>query len=155
MRIGLISDTHGQLRNEIFDLLAGVDQILHAGDIGGPDLLVELSAIAPVLAVYGNTDGFDIRGHVPDVVEWEAAGRRIVVTHGHQFGAPNPGVLARAFPRADIIVFGHTHRPVTERIANTLVINPGAAGPPRFGLRPSIAELRLEETGPDVRLIEL
>ena len=155
MRIGLISDTHGKLRNEVFTALDGVARILHAGDIGPYDLLVELEAIAPVTAVYGNTDRFDIRDRVPEVAELEATGYRIRVMHGHQLGSPKPAGLRHALPDADIIVYGHTHRPLVEQVSGTLVVNPGSAGAPRFGLQPSVAVLTLSPEGPEVELIDL
>lgn len=155
MRIGLISDTHGKLRPQVFEHFRGVERILHAGDVGPYDLLVELEALAPVTAVVGNTDGFELRGRVPESAELEAAGRRIVVVHGHRLGSPTPGLLHEAYPDADIIIYGHTHRPLIERVGGTLVVNPGGAGAPRFSLRPSIGLLTLTDAGEDVRLIEL
>ncbi len=155
VRIGLISDTHGKLRPAVFEHFRGVERILHAGDVGPYDLLVELEAIAPVTAVVGNTDGFELRGRLPEVAELEAAGRRIVVVHGHLLGSPTPARLHAAYPSADIIVYGHTHRPLAERLEGTLVVNPGGAGAPRFSLRPSVGLLTLTEAGMEVRLIEL
>lgn len=155
MRIGLISDTHGLLRPEVFEHFDGVDRILHAGDVGSVDVLVDLEAIAPVLAVWGNTDGFDVRTRVPETVETELAGRRIVVVHGHRLGTPTPERLRGAYPAADVIVFGHTHQSVVEREGGVLVVNPGAAGPARFRLRPSIAILTLEGETADVRIVSL
>lgn len=154
MRIGLISDTHGRLRSEVFDLFEGVERILHAGDIGPVDLLLELEAVAPVTAVYGNTDRFDIRERVPDVARIELAGRAVVVMHGDQLGSPTPAGLRVAQPGADIIVFGHTHKPLVDDSAGTLVVNPGSAGAARFGIPPSIALLTLGERA-EVQLIEL
>jgi uncharacterized protein len=154
MRIGLISDTHGMLRPQIFSVLAGVDRILHAGDIGPAALLSELEALAPVTAVWGNTDGFDVRDHTPGVAHMELAGRRIVLLHGHQLGVPTPAGLRRACPDADIIVYGHTHRPLVDETDGVLVINPGAAGPARFDILPSVAILSLA-TPPTVESIEL
>jgi uncharacterized protein len=141
MRIGLISDTHGWLRQAVFHAFAGVDRILHAGDIGPPGLLVELEAIAPVTAVWGNTDGFEIREQTEGVARVEENGWRIVLLHGHQLGSPTPEGLRRACPDADIIVYGHTHRPLVERADGILVVNPGAAGPTRFGIPASVAVL--------------
>lgn len=146
MRLGLISDTHGMLRPDVFDRFAGVDRILHAGDIGPASLLVELEAIAPVTAVWGNTDGFDVRERVESVANMEMAGRRIVLLHGHQLGNPTPDALRRAVPDADVIVYGHTHRPLEERDHHLLVVNPGAAGASRFGIPPSVAILELGDT---------
>lgn len=153
MRIGLMSDTHGRLRKEVFDRFTGVERILHAGDIGSPDLLTELEAVAPVTAVWGNTDGFDVRASVPEVAELELAGYRVVVVHGHQLGSPTPDGLRRAHPDARIIVYGHTHRPLVDE-AGSLVVNPGAAGAARFGVPPSVALLRLGDE-PAVQILEL
>lgn len=154
MRIGLISDTHGRLRNDVLDRFHDVERILHAGDIGSPALLVELSAIAPVTAVFGNTDGFDVRAEVPAVATLELAGRSVVVVHGDQLGSPTPEGLRRSYPTADIIVYGHTHRPLVEESDGVLVVNPGSAGAPRFGITPSVAILTMDEAV-SVELIEL
>ena len=145
MRLGVISDTHGMLRPEVFDVFRAVDHILHGGDVGRSDLLVELRALAPVTAVYGNSDGFDIRSGLPQVAELELDGFSIVVTHGDQFGSPTPAKLYAAFPKAEIIIFGHSHKPLLELVDKTVtVMNPGGAGAPRFGLKPSVGILELE-----------
>ena len=145
MRLGVISDTHGVLRPHVFEVFREVDHILHGGDIGNWDLIVELQTIAPVTAVYGNSDGFDIRAKVPQVAEVELEGFSIVVTHGDQFGSPTPAKLQDAFPKAEIIVFGHSHRPLLELVDKTVtVMNPGGAGAPRFGIPPSVGVLELE-----------
>src|SRR5512143_3819351 len=102
MRLGIISDTHGLLRPEVFEVFQDVDRILHAGDIGPLDLLTELEAIAPVTAVYGNTDGFDVRARVPGVVETRIEGLDFVLLHGDQLGSPTPDKLHQAFPGADV-----------------------------------------------------
>jgi uncharacterized protein len=146
MRIGLISDTHGLLRPRVFDVLAGVDRILHAGDIGSPGLLAELETLAPVTAVWGNTDGFDIRERTSAVAEVGLADRRVVLLHGHQLGSPTPAGLRSAWPDADVIVYGHTHRPLVEESDGVLVINPGAAGAARFGIPPTVAILSMGAT---------
>ncbi|MGQ0561104.1 MAG: metallophosphoesterase family protein [Gemmatimonadota bacterium] len=152
MRIGLISDTHGRLRPEVFDRLAGVELILHAGDIGSPDIITELETIAPVRAVHGNTDDFDIRERYPETVSLEVDGRRIVLTHGHLLGAPTPRLLREAHPAADIIIYGHTHRPLLDA-GPPLVANPGAAGPARFHLKPNVAVL--ETSSLTIEFLEL
>jgi len=138
--IGLVSDTHGLIRNSLFEALAGVSLILHAGDVGGRSVLDALSAIAPVLAVYGNVDPID--GALPESVEIEERGLSIHVSHGHELGSPAPARLLARYT-ADVIVFGHTHRPLVERDGHRLVVNPGAAGPRRFDVEPSIAILRI------------
>jgi putative phosphoesterase len=145
VRLGVISDTHGMLRREVFDVFKEVDHILHGGDVGRLDLLVELEALAPVTAVYGNSDDLEIRGKLPQVAEIELEGFSIVVTHGDQFGSPTPAKLVAGFPRAEIIVFGHSHRPLLELVDRTItVVNPGGAGAPRFGIPPSVGILELE-----------
>lgn len=145
MRVGIISDTHGLLRPDIFAVFARVDHILHAGDVGRPEILIELQALAPVTAVYGNVDGTELRARLPQVAEVELDGFAIVVTHGDQLGHPTPAKLHAAFPRAEIIVYGHTHKPLLELLDRTVtVMNPGGAGQPRFGIRPSVGILELE-----------
>jgi putative phosphoesterase len=145
VRLGVISDTHGLLRPEVFDVFAEVDHILHGGDVGRPAILEKLGTIAPVTAVYGNTDGGDIRDRLPQVATIELDGFTIVVTHGDQFGSPTPERLQAAFPRAEIIVYGHTHRPLLTLVDVVVtVMNPGGAGPRRFDLPPSVGILELE-----------
>ena len=145
MRIGVISDTHGLLRPEVFEVFREVDHILHGGDVGRPAILDELAVIAPVTAVYGNTDGWDLRDRLPRVAQVELDGFRIVVTHGDQFGSPTPDKLQAAFPDAEIIVYGHTHRPLLTLVDVVVtVMNPGGAGARRFDLPASVGILELE-----------
>ena len=145
MRIGVISDTHGLLRPEVFEVFREVDHILHGGDVGRPALLDELEIIAPVTAVYGNTDGWDLRSRLPAVATVELDGFTIVVTHGDQLGTPTPEKLQAAFPNAEIIVYGHTHRPLLTLVDVVVtVMNPGGAGPRRFDLPASVGILELE-----------
>jgi uncharacterized protein len=145
MRLGIISDTHGLLRPEVFDAFAGVDRILHAGDVGSLDLLTELETLAPVTAVYGNTDGSELHRTLPRVATLQLDGFDIVVTHGDQLGSPTPAGLNSMFPDAQIIVFGHTHQPLLTLVDVVVtVMNPGGAGPRRFNLPPSVGILELE-----------
>jgi putative phosphoesterase len=145
MRIGVIADTHGLLRPEVLDVFRDVDHIVHGGDVGPPSILDELAAIAPVTAVYGNTDGGDIRNRLPRVARLELDGFTIVVTHGDQFGSPTPEKLQAAYPDAEIIVYGHTHRPLLTLVDVVVtVMNPGGAGPRRFDLPASVGVLELE-----------
>ena len=157
MRLGIISDTHGLLRPEVFEVFAEVDHILHAGDIGPPDLLTELETLAPVTAVYGNTDGWDIRSRVLQVASLRLDGFDIVVTHGDQFGSPTPEKLNAAFPEAEILIYGHTHRPLLTTVDVVVtVMNPGGAGPKRFDLPPSVGIMELEAgIPPRARLVPL
>ena len=145
MRLGVIADTHGLLRPEVFHAFSGVDHILHAGDLGPLDLLTELETMAPVTAVYGNTDGQDVRHRLPQIAKVQLDGFDIVVTHGDQLGSPTPATLNAAFPEADILVYGHTHRPLLTVVDVVVtVMNPGGAGHRRFGLPPSVGILELE-----------
>jgi putative phosphoesterase len=145
VRVGVISDTHGLLRPEVFDVFSGVDHILHGGDVGPASLLDELATLAPVPAVYGNTDGMDLRRRLPRVARLELDGCAIVVTHGDQLGSPTPEKLQAEFPDAEIIVFGHTHRPILTLVDTVVtVMNPGGAGARRFSLPPSVGILELE-----------
>jgi putative phosphoesterase len=157
MRLGVISDTHGQLRPEVLEIFAEVDHILHGGDVGKWEILGDLEALAPVTAVYGNVDDAELRARLPQVARVRLEGFDIVVTHGDQFGSPTPAALHAAFPEAEIIVYGHTHRPLLELVDRTVtVMNPGAAGPPRFNLRPSVGIMELEPgIPPRARLVSL
>jgi putative phosphoesterase len=157
MRLGIISDTHGWLRPEVFDAFKEVDHILHAGDVGPLDLLTELEVLAPVTAVYGNTDGFDLRDRLERVAELELDGLRIVVTHGDQFGSPTPAAMHQAYPEADVLVFGHTHRPVIEMVDLVVTaMNPGSAGAERFGLPATVGIMETEPgIPPRARLVPL
>ncbi len=153
MVIGLIADTHSLVRPEVFDALEGVELLLHAGDVGGRDVLDELRAIAPVRAVYGNTD---VAGdpHLEAAIELTVERRSIHVSHGHEIGSPTPARLLECYS-ADIIVYGHTHKALIERAGPRLVINPGAAGPRRFNLKPSVARLTIRSGEADVEIIWL
>jgi len=134
-----------------------VDHILHSGDVGKPEVLIALEAIAPVTAVYGNTDGPELRARLPQVAELELDGFPVVVTHGDQFGHPTPAALHEAFPKAEIIVYGHTHKSILELVDRTVtVINPGGAGHPRFGIPPSVGIMELEAgIPPRARIVTL
>jgi uncharacterized protein len=155
VKIGIISDTHGLLRPQVFEHFAGVEHILHAGDLGPLDLLGELEAIAPVTIVWGNTDGMDVRARVPETAQVTLGGVEAVVIHGHQFGSPTPRRLAAAHPGAGLVVFGHSHHPVVERIGDTLLVNPGSAGPRRFSQPVTLVTAEIENGRIEARLITL
>jgi uncharacterized protein len=152
--VGLVSDTHGLVRPGIAGIFAGVRMILHAGDVGGRAVLEALSAIAPVEAVYGNVDD----PHDPSLRRERVVtigGVTIHVSHGHELGSPTPALVLARY-HADVVVFGHTHRAVVERdAARRLAINPGAAGPRRFNLQPSVAKLTIVSGSADVEIISL
>ena len=151
-RVGLISDTHGLLRPEVHEALAGVELILHAGDVG-EGVLDELSLIAPVEAVYGNTDSSRDPRLVREIVR-EIGGLTVHVSHGHEVGAPTAERLLTRYPH-DVILFGHTHRPLVTRADGRLVVNPGAAGPRRFELLPSVGRLVIDGGRAEVEIISL
>jgi uncharacterized protein len=151
--IGLVSDTHGLVRPDIFSALEGVELILHAGDVGGTEVLVELATIAPVLAVAGNTDEPGTPG-LSESLEREIDGVRIHVSHGHEVGRPTPERLLATYSH-DVIIYGHTHRQLITRAGGRLVINPGAAGPRRFSLMPSVARLLIEDGRVEAELVAL
>lgn len=153
MLIGLISDTHGQLRPEALNALRGADLILHAGDVGGTAILRDLRRLAPVQAVRGNVDDPQDPALAAQL-DFEIEGVTIHLSHGHELGSPTPGRLLAAYP-ATVIVFGHTHRALVHRAKDRLVVNPGAAGPRRFNLRPSVARLAVLKGGVDVELVDL
>jgi len=151
--VGLISDTHGLVRADVHRALAGVELILHAGDVGGDEVLDELELIAPVLAVYGNTDPPG-NSRLSESIELSIGEVSVHVSHGHELGSPAPGKLLERYP-ADVIVYGHTHQHLVSRAEGRLVVNPGAAGPRRFKLEPSVARLTIANGRADVDVIAL
>lgn len=155
MEIGIISDTHGLVRPGLLEALEGVNLILHGGDVGPVNILLELEAVAPIHAVSGNTDGFDIRLRVPEVQDLELGGLSVAIMHGHRLGSPEPATLSQQFPEADLVVFGHTHQPLLERIGSCWFVNPGSCGPRRFTLPVTMVRGRISEEGFSGRLIHL
>lgn len=151
--IGLISDTHGLIRPSVHEALKGVELILHAGDVGGHEILDELRVIAPVRAVYGNTDPTD-----DPVLEQELVvpigGLSIHVSHGHELGSPTADKLLSSYPQ-EILVYGHTHRQLVTRAGGRLVVNPGAAGHRRFNLEPSVGRLTIEDGRAEVKIVAI
>ncbi len=135
MRVGLIADTHGLLRPEAVTALAGSDCILHAGDIGKAEVIDGLSRVAPVHAVRGNVDLGETVSELPERLELELAGWRILVVHERS--------AAGATADVDVVIFGHSHQPLVECQGNTLWVNPGSAGPRRFRLPVSVGWLEL------------
>lgn len=150
IRVGLISDTHGLVRDEAIQALAGCRHIIHAGDIDTPDVLVKLRKLAPVTAVRGNND----RGpwaeslSVYEVVEFGAVS--VYVRHDQSELDIDP--LAAGFR---VLVFGHSHKPVVESRNGVLFVNPGSAGPRRFKLPIAVGELLIAGDRIDARIIEL
>jgi putative phosphoesterase len=128
MRIGVISDTHGLLRPEVREAFAGVDHILHSGDIGGEEVLEGLRAFAPLTACAGNVDGFRC-GDAGASARVTLAGQRFLVMHIREQAEHE---LLRE--SADVVIFGHSHQPCDERVGGVWWFNPGSAGPRRFSL---------------------
>ena len=150
--IGLIADTHGLVRPSVFEALAGVSLILHAGDVG-EGVLEELRVIAPVRAVAGNTDPVDDAELSPSI-EMTCDGVRIHMSHGHEIGSPTPAKLLAAYS-ADVIVYGHTHKQLVVNADGRWVVNPGAAGQRRFRLQPSVARLSISSGEIAIEIVEL
>ncbi len=154
MLVGLISDTHGLLRPEVFQAFRNVEHILHAGDVGNEDILTELAAIAPITAVLGNTDGFPLRSRLPEVATLDLAGRSVTVVHGHRQASARARTMAESFT-TDLVVFGHSHQPESERVGRVLAVNPGSAGPVRFSQPVTVALARVDEKGIHVEWVDL
>lgn len=147
MKIGVISDTHGFLDPRVEKIFAGVDHILHAGDIGYASIILELQFVAPVTAVLGNTDS-DIGFRLTETVE--VAHKKFLVHHIVSPRDLPETVAARiAKDRPDAVVFGHTHKKFAEVVNGILFFNPGYAGKPKFGAERSVAILHLD--GQEIR----
>ncbi|TFV43389.1 metallophosphoesterase family protein [Bradyrhizobium niftali] len=140
-RIGIISDTHGLLRPEAERGLAGVDHIIHAGDIGRPELVDALRGIAPVTAIRGNVDNGEWARDYPDTKLVRLAGKSIYVLHDLKTLKVDPGA------GIDVIISGHSHVPKIDTVGGILYLNPGSAGPRRFKLPITFATLELTPDG--------
>jgi uncharacterized protein len=151
--IGLISDTHGLVRPDVHDALAGVELILHAGDVGGDGVLDELATIAPVLAVRGNTDPSG-NARLVTSIDRNIDGVSIHVSHGHEVGSPTPEKLLKRYA-ADVVIYGHTHRQLVTKSGSRWAVNPGAAGARRFNLMPSVARMTIENGAAGIELVAL
>jgi putative phosphoesterase len=151
--VGLISDTHGLLRASVHEALKGVSLILHAGDVGGAEILDELRMIAPVQAVYGNTDPAGDPNLAQEIVV-PIGDLEVHLSHGHELGSPTPDKLLSSYPQ-DVIIYGHTHRQLVTRADGRLVVNPGAAGPKRFNLSASVARLTVTGDKAEVEIVPI
>ena len=149
-RIGLISDTHGLLRKEAVKALRGSELIIHAGDVGKPEILEELRKIAPVVVVRGNVDTEQWAKALPETAVVEAGAAMIYVLHDVNALDLNPA--AAGF---QIVVSGHSHKPGKTEREGVLYVNPGSAGPRRFQLPVTVAHLRLGEIPYDVEFVDL
>lgn len=150
MRIGVISDTHGLLRPEALDALQGCERIIHAGDIGKPEVLNRLRELAPLDVIRGNVDSGDWAMLIPEHLDLEIGGLHIHVTHDIKTIGIDPVV-----EEVDVVIAGHSHQPRIEEVAGVLYLNPGSAGRRRFRLPISLALLDIEDGQPRAQLITL
>lgn len=153
MLIGVISDTHGRVHERVLELFAGVDRILHAGDVGNDEVLVLLETMAPVTAVRGNTDHFPGALRLPGEARLELDGLRIAVVHkGARWLALHEETTRGTL---DVLVVGHTHVPMAESFAGRLQLNPGSASVPGHGRVPTIAFLEAVSGRAQARIVPL
>jgi putative phosphoesterase len=148
--IGVISDTHGLLRPKVLEILKGVDLIIHAGDIGGIEVLNALETIAPVKVVRGNNDRDSWADHIPHDQVIEYGSHLLYVLHELEHLDLDP-----AAAEFSAVIYGHSHRPLAETRKNVLYLNPGSAGPRRFSLPISIARLHIGKFRLTSELIDL
>jgi putative phosphoesterase len=148
--IGLISDTHGLLRDQALEALRGSELIIHAGDVGKPEILSALEELAPVIAVKGNIDTGAWASKLPATAMVEAGPATIYVLHDVQELDLDPVAAG-----IQIIVSGHSHKPGRSEKSGVLYINPGAAGPRRFRLPVTVARLDLTATPWEVTFVDL
>lgn len=148
--IGVISDTHGLMRPEALAALAGSDLLIHAGDVGKPEVLKALQSIAPVIAVRGNNDKGQWARHLQETAVVKAGKVLIYVLHDVKEFNLDP--KARGFR---VIISGHSHRPSVVEREGVLFLNPGSAGPRRFKLPVCVARLRIEGASLDAKIAEL
>jgi putative phosphoesterase len=150
LRIGLIADTHGLLRPEALDFLAGCDHIVHGGDIGGPDILERLGTLAPLTVVRGNNDGAAWARTIPDTARLELGGVALFVIHDLKELAIDPAAAG-----VRVVVSGHSHKPACSERGGVLYVNPGSAGRRRFSLPISAGILSIENGEVAVNLATL
>lgn len=150
MRIGLISDTHGLIREEALAFLWGCERIIHAGDIGGPEVLAALENVAPVMAVRGNNDKGVWADALPGVLQLQLETASVYVLHdmAQLDSAPLPTGI-------NVVICGHSHRAVVQRRDGVIYVNPGSAGPRRFNLPISVAELIIKKNIVMPRIVSL
>jgi putative phosphoesterase len=148
IRIGVISDTHGLLRPQAIDALQGSDFIIHAGDVGDPTILTDLKRIAPVTAVRGNIDTEDWARKLPEAATLNLGGLAFLTLHNVEHLRIHP-------QNADIVIFGHSHKPHSEWHESTFFFNPGSAGPRRFNLPVSVGRLTISNGKPHGEIVLL
>lgn len=144
-RIGVLSDTHGKLRDEMVEILRGCDVILHAGDINTPKVMGSLKEIAPLYIVRGNADKEWAKG-LPESLSEEVCGLRIFMVH-------NKKHMPKEMGHYDLAVYGHSHKYEERRVGDCLFLNPGSCGPRRFSQPVTMAVLEVEEETGNFRVI--
>jgi putative phosphoesterase len=154
LKLGIISDTHGLYDEAIGRIFAGVDAIVHAGDIGKLDIIHRLERIAPVFAVEGNNDWFGV--YPTERIE-ELNGQRVLIRHifGELHQLDRTARDRLDIERPDVLIFGHSHRPYREQLGSTLLFNPGSAGPRRFKLPRTVGLLTLADCHVEAQIINL
>jgi putative phosphoesterase len=153
VRIGVIADTHGQLHPDVPKVFAGVDHIIHAGDVDGAHVLEQLRAVADTTAVVGNLDPAALRTELPVEATGEVRGVRFLVGHvQRELLARHPDPAQEGF---DLVVTGHTHRAYADWHDGVLYLNPGSATAPSMGEQASVAVVEVDSVGLDPRIISL
>ena len=150
MRIGVISDTHGLIRDEAVAALQGSELILHAGDVGSNDVIAALAEIAPVKAVRGNVDRCEWADVLPEMQMISAAGQSFHLLHNIAELDIDP-----TRERCDAVIFGHSHKPLIECRSGVLFLNPGSAGPRRFRLPDCLARIDVGDNGMVPEIVDL
>ena len=150
MIVGVISDTHGLLRPEAVEALRGKDAIVHAGDVGDPDILASLREVAPVTAIRGNVDTGALARALPTTALVEFEGVSLYILHDLADLDLTPSVAG-----IRVVISGHTHKALIREEKGVLYLNPGSAGPRRFHYPVTVAELILDQGAPRARILEL
>jgi hypothetical protein len=162
MKLGVISDTHGFFHPRIPEAFAGVEKIIHAGDLGGKDVYEKLTRIAPVIMVRGNHEPDEIPGSLMDPSTIMLEGRKVLLTHRlitmtweYFKDALSHFDPLPFFPEVDLVIFGHAHYPVWDKVQEMYFLNPGYAGPDPRESHPTAALLEITHDQVDARIINL
>jgi putative phosphoesterase len=150
MVVGVVSDTHGLLRPEVIPALAGVEHILHAGDVGDPEILERLREVAPVTAIRGNVDVHGVCSSLPSTEAIELGGSLVYMVHSLADLDLNPKAASLS-----VVVFGHSHVASVETRDGVMYLNPGSCGPRRFRLPVTVALLRIEDGVASAEIVPL
>jgi uncharacterized protein len=152
VKIGVISDTHNLIRPEVFATFDGVDLIAHAGDIGDRDVLIELETLAPVKAILGNND-WGLPAKYKEQLSFKLCEKNFLIKH-----------ICKEIPKKkkenngpihNVVIFGHSHKPLSQQVGDTLFFNPGSAGPKRFDLPITVGLLQLGDEYVNYEIISL